>query len=94
MDNSLRRLSSLMLDKQNTKQEVRYLTGVFVSTESVDSNLSKVTLSSGDTVRWVRKYKSVGSMSAGDTLDMKTNGSTYIIVGIIVGDHTLADIDM
>lgn len=91
IDDGLQRLANTVMEKQNTKQEVRLLTGTFLSTETVDANLSKVTLQDGEVARWVRKFKSVGTMSAGDPVCLISNGSSYTILGVYVGDHTLAD---
>lgn len=73
---------------------VRIITGKFVSAEAVDSNLSKILMTGGTEARWVPKWKSVGSMTVGDTVWMISDGTSYVIAGIEVGNRNLANAGM
>ncbi len=63
--------------------------GKWVSAESVDANLSQVTVGTA-TYRFIPKLESV-SPSAGDTVLMLASPSSpMIIIGVLVGNITLA----
>jgi ethanolamine utilization protein EutA (predicted chaperonin) len=76
----------------STQTESYFRKGVFTAAESVDANLSKVILT-GDTAesRYVPKLASVTGLSSGDTvLCIKSPATGLIIIGVVVGDVTLA----
>lgn len=65
---------------------------IFVSAHVEDTNLSTITIY-GEEHRWIRKHESVGSMSAGDLLSVEwSDALPMTIVGVIVGDTTLAEV--
>lgn len=69
-----------------------FFKGVWNGAETVDSNLSSVTLT-GDTAasHFVPKLSNVGGLSAGDgVLLVKTSGKGLLILGKIVGDISKA----
>ncbi len=72
-----------------------YVYGIFVAAETVDSNLSQVTIPGGGIdgtdmlVRFVAKAAHVTGLAANDTV--LCVGSPLCIIGKVVGDITLAE---
>jgi len=64
---------------------------LFVASETADANLSQVTIGS-ETFRWVPRLSSAWSTapSAGTVLLIGSLGGSFIILGIQLGDITLA----
>jgi hypothetical protein len=69
--------------------------GIYRGAEAEDPNLSKVEIpgtegSEVDRVRWVPKLRHVTGLSNGDTV--LCTKSPYVIIGVVVGDVTLAEV--
>lgn len=65
-----------------------WVQATFVSADSVDSNLSTITVA-GTTVRKVRKAAHVGTLTAGQQIIcVQGNGLPLTIMGVPVGDIT------
>lgn len=79
----------LLHKKIGAGSEMMYAT--WVAAESVDSNLSQITLAGSGTCRFVPKLAHVTGLSAGDSiLCYRSRGVTLTIIGRPVGDITLA----
>jgi hypothetical protein len=70
-----------------------YSYGTWVQAESVDANLSQVTLAgTEDIARFVPKGAHVTGLTAGDTVLMvRAKGAPLTIIARVVGDITLAE---
>lgn len=85
-------LSDALFGLSQKKKPGPFFFGRWEGPETVDSNLSQVTLS-GDTTatRWIPKLKSVTGLVAGDgVLLIETGGGNKIIIGAITGDVSKA----
>lgn len=78
------------LIKSDRSTTSNFVEAVFVSAEAEDSNLSQVTVY-GQAVRYVRKARDVGTLTAGDQLlCVRDSALPLTIIAVLVGDITKA----
>lgn len=93
MPDNISKLGAAVISSTSSNT-VRIITGKYVGSETVDPNLSKVLMTGGETARWVPKWKHVGSMAVNDTVWMISDGNSYVIAGIEIGNRNLANAGM
>lgn len=77
--------------KKERGSHSQFVQGVFVSAETVDANLSQVTIL-GTTTRYVRKLSHVTGLTNGQAILMLQGGGIPLtIIGIVVGDPRKAE---
>lgn len=93
MSESTRRLARKVRHPQALPKNPTYSTeAIFVAAEGIDSNLSHITIYGVD-YHFIRKLESVTGLSTGDRLRCDWSESISLhIVGVIVGDHTVAEV--
>lgn len=74
------------------KEAPQILQGTWLGAEAEDANLSQIEIEA-QLVRWARKAEHITGLSVGDqVLCIKAPGLPVMIIAVIVGDITLANV--
>jgi hypothetical protein len=80
-----------LVEKRIREQAPYFTTGVFLQSEPIDSNLSMVQVA-GSVARYIPKLSHVTLSPSDVVLMARAPGVPLVILGVIVGDITLAEV--